>query len=110
MGSEIERIIALFDAMVAEERREGCPVYTMSAWRDVGRKAVRLLRDAADTEIHNYLFDEMVQALTAIKWKSCEKDNMEYAARITAFQLDDIRSVLSRVSALSERHDTGDTK
>lgn len=41
--------------------------------------------------------EELVGALGSIQWKSCEKDNMEYSAKITCFQLDDFRSLLSRL-------------
>ena len=42
-------------------------------------------------------YDELVKILEGIKWKSCEKDNMEFAARITCFQMDDILALLSKL-------------
>lgn len=39
----------------------------------------------------------LVEALEGIKWKSADKDNMEFAARITYVQMDKIRAVLKRV-------------
>lgn len=43
---------------------------------------------------------ELVEALAGIKWRSDDKDNMEFAARITCFQMDKIRAALANFRPL----------
>ncbi len=38
--------------------------------------------------------DQLREVLESIKWTSCEKDNMEFAAKITCYQMDSIRELL----------------
>lgn len=42
--------------------------------------------------------DDAVRLLQSIKWKSAEKDNMEFSAKITCYQMDDIRALLEEQS------------
>lgn len=46
--------------------------------------------------------DEAERLLAGIKWKSADKDNMEFAARITCFQLDEISAAIKE-----KEHDNG---
>ena len=39
---------------------------------------------------------DMLEALEGIKWQSCERDNMEFAARITYSQMDRIRAAIAK--------------
>lgn len=39
--------------------------------------------------------DALVAALEGISWKSADRDNMEFAARITCYQMDVIRAALA---------------
>jgi hypothetical protein len=39
---------------------------------------------------------DLYEALASIKWRSDDKDNMEYAARITYSQMDAIRAALGK--------------
>lgn len=41
---------------------------------------------------------DMLAALESIKWKSADRDNMEFSARITCFQMDAIRAALAAAS------------
>jgi hypothetical protein len=48
----------------------------------------------------------MKGALEGIKWKSADRDNMEFSATITCFQMDKIRALLSTSAAdkIAEAH------
>jgi hypothetical protein len=39
---------------------------------------------------------ELEEALAGIEWKSADRDNMEFTARITCFRMDKIRALLSK--------------
>ena len=39
--------------------------------------------------------ERLLEALATIKWKSADKDNMEFVATITCFQHDEIRAALT---------------
>jgi len=41
-----------------------------------------------------YEIEQLREALSVIKWRSSDKDNMEFAARITYAQMDKIRKAL----------------
>jgi len=40
--------------------------------------------------------EQLREALAGIKWKSADRDNMEFSARITYVQMDAIRAILSQ--------------
>ena len=50
-----------------------------------------------DTEIEELARENerLREALATIKWKSADKDNMEFVATITCFQHDEIRAALT---------------
>jgi hypothetical protein len=53
--------------------------------------------EAADLiEFLSLRMREMREALAGIKWKSADRDNMEFTARITCFQMDKIRAAFSQ--------------
>lgn len=54
-------------------------------------QAVIELAVAKDADIQ-----ELAEILANIKWVSCEKDNMEFTAKITYFQMDAIRNALAK--------------
>ena len=41
---------------------------------------------------------ELLAALAGIKWKSADRDNMEFAARITYAQMDAIRAAVAKAT------------
>jgi hypothetical protein len=47
---------------------------------------------------------DLVEVLEEIKWKSADKDNMEFSAKITTWQLDKINAALK--AAKGGRDDT----
>lgn len=42
---------------------------------------------------------ELVDVLKSIKWKSADRDNMEFTATITCWQMDDLRAAIERLTA-----------
>ena len=47
----------------------------------------------------NTLALEALKFLMATKWKSIDKDNMEFAGRVTCFQLDKAREAIAAIEA-----------
>jgi hypothetical protein len=58
---------------------------------DWSLKAVKRRVEAENLRAEN---DRLTAALENIKWQSADKDNMEFEARITCFQMDNIRAAL----------------
>ncbi len=48
---------------------------------------------------------ETARLIDTIKWKSIDKDNMEFEARVTCYQRDAILSQTERVKALTDKLD-----
>lgn len=75
--------------------RIGRPEITTKSER---RDLQESLDDAANEieRLHAQL-DKAKEALREPKWKSAEKDNMEFSARITCWQMDRIRATLTEL-------------
>ena len=58
---------------------------------DWSLKAVKRRVEAENLRAEN---ERLLAALENIKWQSADKDNMEFEARITCFQMDNIRAAL----------------
>lgn len=49
------------------------------------------------------IIDELYEALEGIKWRSDDKDNMEFAARVTYSQMDAIHAALAKARGESSK-------
>lgn len=54
------------------------------------------VKDAAVAALEAYAALELLGALDGIRWKSADRDNMEFAATITYVQMDAIRAALKK--------------
>jgi hypothetical protein len=49
------------------------------------------------TNSQDALIAELAKVVSGIKWKSADRDNMEFEARITYVQMDQLRATLAKV-------------
>lgn len=54
----------------------------------------------AEVEQSREVVAELVNALETLRWKSIDKDNMEFECRTTCYEMDKIRAALTRARAL----------
>ena len=59
-------------------------------------------RSASEASRLRFQLEEAVGALESLKWKSVDKDNMEFACRITYSQMDKIKAALANVGRGNE--------
>ena len=65
--------------------------------------------NAAMTEGGVWVSKEDAEAFASVKWKSTDKDNMEFSATTTCYVMDKLRPAISRLRAkLEGNHDKND--
>jgi hypothetical protein len=97
-----ERFSKTFEKLHMSEKNDEITALRaeVAYWKGYAETRVELARRTNEHAVKVQAENERLKAaLENIKWQSADKDNMEFEARITCFQMDAIHDVLNKEPA-----------